>query len=125
MSDRIKTLKKSICGVKRQDNEWTTVLREQLHQDTVKDKLEGDIVPGCVTYKFFNRRRQELTQVAQNLSQSWHNVHSVDNKRGSETKKVLKGMHTTEEDRVLLVWEAYYRGELISRDSLHVFGNPS
>jgi hypothetical protein len=42
VSDRIKTLKKNICGVNREDNEWTVVLREQFHQDTVKDKLAGD-----------------------------------------------------------------------------------
>jgi hypothetical protein len=42
VTDRIKTLKKPICGVNREDNQWTSLLREQLHHDTVKDKLTGD-----------------------------------------------------------------------------------
>ena len=42
VEDRIKTLKKTIGGSKRVDNEWTEMLRGKLHQDTVKDKFTGD-----------------------------------------------------------------------------------
>ena len=36
----------------------------------VQAALETEIVPDCDTYKFFNRIRQGLTQLAQDLSQS-------------------------------------------------------
>ena len=42
VTDRIKALKKTICGVKCEDNLWTALLREKLHHDTVKDKPVGD-----------------------------------------------------------------------------------
>ena len=42
VTDRIKTLKKTSSGVNREDNQWTTLLREQFHHDTVKDNLTGD-----------------------------------------------------------------------------------
>ena len=66
---------------------------------------------GCGTYKFFKRSRQKLTQLAQELSQSWHSVRSAANKRGTETKKVLKTKRAMEEESVLLVWQAYCRGD--------------
>jgi len=42
VADRIKQLKQKITGSKREDNEWTTMLRAKLDQDTVQDKLGGD-----------------------------------------------------------------------------------
>ena len=42
VDDRIKTFKKTVCGPKCTDNEWTEMLRGKLHQDTVKDKFVGD-----------------------------------------------------------------------------------
>ena len=42
VDDRIKTLKKTIGGCKRADNEWTEMLRGKVHQDTVKDNFAGD-----------------------------------------------------------------------------------
>ena len=63
---------------------------------------ESDIVPVCDTYKFFKRNRQELTQFAQELSQSWYSVRSATSKRGTETKKVFKPMCTEEGECVLV-----------------------
>ena len=62
--------------------------------------METEIVPDCDTYKFFKRIREGLTQLAQDLSQSWHADRSAVSKRGAETKKVLKAMRATEEERV-------------------------
>ena len=42
LTDRIKALKHTITGPKREDNEWTKMLRAKLVQDTVQDELEGD-----------------------------------------------------------------------------------
>ena len=42
VSDRIETLKKTIGAVNREDNQWTTLLWEKLHHDTVMDKLVSD-----------------------------------------------------------------------------------
>ena len=53
VADRIKTLKKSMTGHKSADNEWTEMLRGKLHQDTVKDKFEGD--------RTFKNNRQWVT----------------------------------------------------------------
>ncbi len=39
---RIKKLKKQIPGSKREDNEWTKVLRAKLDQETVQTRLAGD-----------------------------------------------------------------------------------
>jgi len=36
VADRITALKKKITGSKREDNEWTQMLRDKLDQDTVK-----------------------------------------------------------------------------------------
>jgi hypothetical protein len=52
--------------------------------------VEGKIVPAYVT---------------------WHTVRSTTNKRGAETKKVLKTMRTAEDERVLFVWKSYCRGD--------------
>ena len=65
--------------------------------------METEIVSDCDTYKFFKWIREGLTQLAEDLSQSWHVVRSAVSKRGSETKKVLKVMSAVEEERVLLV----------------------
>jgi hypothetical protein len=42
VTDRIKSLNHTITGPKREDNEWTKMLRAKLGQDTVQDKLAGD-----------------------------------------------------------------------------------
>ncbi len=73
--------------------------------------MEAEIVPACGTYKFFKRTRERLKKLAQDLSHSWHPVRSVVSKRGAETKKVLKAMRTAEDERVLLAWKAYCRGD--------------
>jgi hypothetical protein len=39
---RIKQLKEQITGLKREDNEWTKVLRVKLDQETVDTRLSGD-----------------------------------------------------------------------------------
>ena len=39
---RIKKLKQQITGSKREDNEWTKVLRAKLDQETVETRLAGD-----------------------------------------------------------------------------------
>ena len=60
--------------------------------------METEIVPDCDTYKFFKRRREGLTQLAEDLSQSWNPDRTTVNKRGTETKKVLKVMLAVEEE---------------------------
>ena len=42
VTDHIKTLKRSIAGSKKEDNEWTKMLRAKLDQQTVDEKLGGD-----------------------------------------------------------------------------------
>ncbi len=42
MTARIKQLKEQITGLKREDNEWTKVLRVKLDQETVDTRLSGD-----------------------------------------------------------------------------------
>ena len=42
MTDRIKDLKQKITGSKREDNEWTKMLRAKLDHQTVDEKLGGD-----------------------------------------------------------------------------------
>ncbi len=39
---RIKQLKQKITGSKREDNEWTKMLRSKLDQETVDNRLAGD-----------------------------------------------------------------------------------
>jgi hypothetical protein len=38
-------------------------------------------------------------------------VRSAASKRGAETRKVLKGMRAAEDERVVLAWKAYCRGD--------------
>ena len=77
--------------------------------------VEGKIGPGnsfqYVVHKFFKRSREGLKQLAQDLSHSWHSARSASSKRGAETKKVLKAMRAAEDERVLLAWKAYCRGD--------------
>jgi hypothetical protein len=77
----------------------------------VQAALEAEIVPACGTYKFFKRSREGLKQLAQDLSHSWHSARSAASKRGAETKKVLKAMRAAEDERVVLAWKAYCRGD--------------
>ena len=42
VTDRIKALKRAIAGSKKEDNEWTKMLRAKLDQQTVDEKLGGD-----------------------------------------------------------------------------------
>ena len=42
VTDRIKELKRVITGSKKEDNEWTKMLRAKLDQQTVDEKLGGD-----------------------------------------------------------------------------------
>ena len=77
----------------------------------VQAALEAEIVPACGTYKFFKRSREGLKQLAQDPSHSWHAARSAVSKRGAETKKVLKAMRAAEDERVLLAWKAYCRGD--------------
>ena len=64
----------------------------------VKAVLKTKIVPDCGTYKFFKRIREGLTQLVEDLSQSWNPDRTTVNKRGAETKKVLKAMLEAEEE---------------------------
>ena len=77
----------------------------------VQAASEAEIVPACGTYKFFKRSREGLKQLAQDLSHSWHSARSAASKRGAETKKVLKAMRAAEDERVVLAWKAYCRGD--------------
>ena len=42
VTDRMKALKRVIAGSKKEDNEWTKMLRAKLDQQTVDEKLGGD-----------------------------------------------------------------------------------
>ena len=42
VTDLIKTLKGAMAGSKKEDNEWTKMLRAKLDQQTVDEKLGGD-----------------------------------------------------------------------------------
>ncbi len=77
----------------------------------VQSVVEIDLIPACDTYKFFNRSWQELTHLAQELSQSSHGVRSVTSKRGGQTKKVLKTQCGEEVQCILFRWKAYCHGD--------------
>jgi hypothetical protein len=77
----------------------------------VQAALEADIIPACDTYKSFKRSRDGLKQFAQDLSQSSHAARSAASKLRAETKKGLKAMRAAEDERVVLAWKAYCRGD--------------